>query len=226
MGETTRRRTARSPRTWPASTAVPSRSAAAAAPSPTPPSTGNSANNGGGGGGGIYNDGTLTVTTLTLASNSRRRQRRRALQRVWCHGDNHRQHDRKQHDYTPQLRRWRHLESRHSLGRWLHVLPESGPRFRRSAPQLRTGSIELDNCGFTDNSAGTTGGAISDSNYTGVNGGTISGYTFRGNSVGSQGGGGIAVLVGQLTIANCTIEANSPGSKGEGISCTMAPRST
>ena len=47
--------------------------------------------------------------------------------------------------------------------------------------------------------------------------GSISGCTFRDNSAGSLGGGGIAVYVGALTITNSTIADNSTSGPGGGI---------
>ncbi len=72
--------------------------------------------------------------------------------------------------------------------------------------------VHLVDCGFTGNSAGVTGGAISDTGSS-----SISGCTFLDNKVGSFGGGGICVYYGALTIANSTIADNTAAGPGGGI---------
>ena len=74
------------------------------------------------------------------------------------------------------------------------------------------GRIELFDCRFTGNYANTTGGAISSTGS-----GSISGCTFRDNSAGSHGGGGISVYGGALTITNSTVVDNSTSGPGGGI---------
>ena len=74
------------------------------------------------------------------------------------------------------------------------------------------GRIELFDCQFTGNYANTTGGAISSTGS-----GSISGCTFRNNSAGSHGGGGISVYGGALTITNSTVVDNSTSGPGGGI---------
>ncbi len=74
------------------------------------------------------------------------------------------------------------------------------------------GRLDLFDCSFTGNYANTTGGAISSTGS-----GSISGCTFRDNSAGSHGGGGISVYGGALTITDSTIVDNSTSGPGGGI---------
>ncbi len=73
--------------------------------------------------------------------------------------------------------------------------------------------IALLDSSFTGNSAGDTGGAVSNSGGSG----SISGCQFSGNRAGSTGGGGISVYAGALTIANTTIAGNSSAGEGGGL---------
>jgi CSLREA domain-containing protein len=78
-----------------------------------------------------------------------------------------------------------------------------------------SGHIDLLDDGFTGNSAGSAGGAISDNDRGGS--GSIAGCTFSGNHAGSTGGGGIDCRAGALTIARSTFAGNTSEGSGGGI---------
>ena len=87
-----------------------------------------------------------------------------------------------------------------------------GGAIYNSRSAAAVGRLDLFDCSFTGNYANTTGGAISSTGS-----GSISGCTFRDNSAGSHGGGGISVYGGALTITLSTIVDNSTSGPGGGI---------
>ena len=91
------------------------------------------------------------------------------------------------------LRRRRHLQRGHTGGQRQH-LRENHASFYGGG-LYNVGHMNVLDSGFTGNSAGSTGGAISNS---GGGNGSVSGCSFTGNSAGGGGGGGISVYGGAV----------------------------
>jgi hypothetical protein len=73
------------------------------------------------------------------------------------------------------------------------------------------GQMNIVDSGFTSNSAGGSGGAIANS---GAGAATMSGCTVASNVAVADGGGGIFVSGGQLTLINSTVASNTAASAG------------